>query len=159
MRKSKIVALAVLIGVLTIIGVAYAIDYTGGYFRATGSNPDNYSYTEMSLNKIHFTGSNDTIDMSTGYDQLVMGDDYDAIRMGAGDDQFHMASGSDLIGLGAGSDYIRLYGGLNGASTETIGFNDLNDVDPPTTYIKYTSSSDTIEIKSNSGDVIITLGQ
>jgi len=56
MRKSKIVALAVLIGVLTIIGVAYAIDYTGGYFRATGSNPDNYSYTEMSLNKIHFTG-------------------------------------------------------------------------------------------------------
>jgi hypothetical protein len=97
--------------------------------------------------------------MSTGYDQLVMGDDYDAIRMGAGDDQFHMASGSDLIGLGAGSDYIRLYGGLNGASTETIGFNDLNDVDPPTTYIKYTSSSDTIEIKSNSGDVIITLGQ
>jgi len=150
MQKSKIVPLAVLIAILAVIGVAYALDYTGGYFRATGSDPANYSYTEMSLNTIHMTEGSDTL-------QMYSGDDY--IRMSSGNDQFQMSSGDDLIGLGPGSDYIRFYGGYNGASTETIGFNDVNDVDPPTTYIKYTSYNDTIEIKSNSGDVIITLGQ
>jgi hypothetical protein len=168
MQKCKIVSLAVLIGILAIVGVAYATIYSGQYFIATEAHIGGYANTEMSKHRIDFTNhatDGDTIDMGAGDDTIQMMDGNDSIRMGTGDDQFHMAGGNDVIGLGAGSDIIRFYGGLNGASTETIGFNDPADATPPdppippTTYIQYTSSNDTIEIKSNSGDVIITFGQ
>ena len=166
MKKSLKMFIVVAIGIVTVIGVAYAVteieDYYRAYgFMADGTVADDTSNTEMSRYRIHFTSSADTIDMSGGYDQLLMGDDYDAIRMSTGDDQIQMAGGNDVISLGYGSDNIRFYGGYYDYvwTAETIGFNDVNDTTAPTSYIKYTSSNDTIEIKSNSGDVIITLGQ
>jgi len=143
MKKSMKMSIIVAVAIVTLVGVAYAVTHIGDYYRAygfmaDGTVDDDTSNTEMSQYRIHFTSGNDTIGMSTG------------------DDEIQMAGGNDIMGLGPGSDKILFHGGYNGetGTSETIGFNYAE-----TTYIKYTLYNDTIEIKSNSGDVIITLGQ
>ena len=166
MKKSMKMSIIVAMAIVTLVGVAYAVTHIEDYYRAygfmaDGTVADDTSNTEMSQHKIHFTSSADTIDMADGDDTIQMSTGVDAIRMSTGDDQIQMAGGNDVISLGYGSDNIRFYGGYYDYvwTAETIGFNDVNDTTAPTSYIKYTSWDDTIEIKSNSGDVIITLGQ
>ena len=62
-----------------------------------------------------------------------------------------MAHGNDTIAMGAGNDRITFYG--ESGSTESIVFNSAE-----TSHIQYNGTSDDIEIKSATGDVIITLG-
>jgi len=93
-----------------------------------------------------------SIDNETTYENsLVFSTGADYIRMSSGTDYIYMSSGNDEIGMGGGDDTLTFF--AQSGNTETIAFDENK-----TSYIKYTQSDDTIEIKSDSGDVIITLG-
>ncbi len=137
LKAFSMVVIAVAVGV----GMVYAAEET--FFRATGvSDTETDNSTEIGAKRIHMTSDPDTIALAGGND---------VIHMGTGDDEISMANGNDIISF---------FGKSN--TTETIEFND-NYVNgqrvAATSYIKWTGTNDTIEVRSGSGDVVITLGQ
>lgn len=128
------------------VGIAYAVPYSGEWFKAEGSDSDDSLNTQVMQHRIH---------MTNGQDTLAFADERDLIHMGPGNDEIAMANGSDILSFFGQS-----------TTTETIEFNDGWDsgANPPqripaTSYIKWTGATDQIEVRSNSGDVVITLGQ
>ena len=109
MKRPAIVLFLVIVGIGTIVGIAYA--YEQQYFIAFGAGTDDVNKTDMGKNKIHFTNIVDTIDMGAGDDLIQMNTGNDVIGMNEGNDCIFMSSGADEISLGPGSDKITFNGG------------------------------------------------
>lgn len=116
------------------VGVAYAAGLNGDWLRVTGTEDFIMNTTQVMNHTIHMT------------------DSQDFLRFAGGNDAIYMGNHNDEINLGPHSDSITFYG--SSSDTESIHFNEAQ-----TSYMKWTGATDTIEIRSNSGDVVITLGQ
>ena len=106
---------------------------------------------------IEFRGDTRVIRM--GWNEAT--DDPGSIRFGDGADNFNMGPGNDVLRLSSGSDILSL-----GYDNDTLQFNAEEDDTETIKFpesgdsgIQYTESNDTINIKVDSGDVVITLGQ
>ena len=134
MKRTAKALLMVCIAIGVGVAIGYAEVISEDYFVAN-QNVSSYDYTKAEMDK----------------DEIHFSDNVDYIRFGAGADNIYMAADNDHISMGAGSDKITFYG--QSGSTESIYFNSSD-----TSYIQYDGTDDDIEIKSATGDVIITLG-
>jgi len=124
-------------------GIIYASGETSGWFKANEEGTVNSSYTQLTQHLLDFTSSPDEIQLGEGDDNLRFNAGDDFIYMGADDDEISMGYGSDTISFGGGS-----------GSTESIIF----DYPGLSSYIRWQATTDNITIRSNSGDVIIQIG-
>lgn len=131
MKKVLTVGSMIILAVVVGAGLVYA--GTDTWFKATGSTDDDLNNTQVQNQEIHFTN----------------GVDY--LRMAGGDDKVYLASGSDEIHMGPDDDKLTFYADEDG--TEKISFDQAEK-----TAIIYTETDDTIEVRSDSGDVVIQLG-
>jgi len=129
LKALLMVAIAVGVGVATV----YAAGSTMEWFKATNMTDNDGNYAQLMSNNLHMTNGADVINFSNG------------------DDTIYLSNGEDLLSMGPGSDHLHFYGDTD--DTELISFNIAEN-----SYIKWTGSNDDIEIKSHSGDVVITLG-
>lgn len=148
LKAFSMAVIAIVVGV----AVAYAVDYTGtsftgGWFsgtsfKATGTATDDNSNTQVMKNRIHMTSANDSVLLGQGDDYILMGPDNDTLDFGNGNDSIWFTA--------ANNDWARIWfnNWWNGTSME-----------PATSYIQWTKATDEIEVRSGSGDVVITLGQ
>ena len=133
MRRTLKALLMVAIAVAVGVAVVYAGGTPGEWFWATDMTENDGNYAQLMSNNLHMTNWADVINFSNG------------------DDTIYLSNGEDLLSMGPGSDHLHFYGDTD--DTELISFNIAEN-----SYIKWTGSNDDIEIKSHSGDVVITLG-
>jgi len=129
LKALLMVAIAVGVGVATV----YAAGSTMEWFKATNTTSNDGNYAQLMSTRLHMTNGADVINFSSG------------------DDNVYLSTGDDELNMGPDSDTLDFY--AESGDVEQIVFNDDDS-----SYIKYTESDDEIEIKSDSGDVIITLG-
>jgi len=130
MKNPKAAWFAVAGITISIALAAFAQDYIGGYFQATGPIPSTGFETQTEVGQY-------VIDMTTSADTIALG------------------WGNDAIQLGKGSDMIRFAGG---SANQDPDIDKITFSADDETKIQHTRATDELLIKSSTGDVVIQIG-